>query len=127
MAARNEANPVNAQRPIGALVEGRDGGADGDLSVAEDVGAEAAAVDQACGGEALQVRAWFAGSLSEAPEVADSEASSDQGVEVDSAGDDVAPCVAVGDSVAVREQSRATVPQAPAGPTHQGPLTSAAR
>jgi hypothetical protein len=77
-----------------ALVEGLDGGPLGEFSVAEYVGAKATTVDQRSkctpGGEALQVRAGLTESLTEAFDVSDPEASSHEGVEVDSPGDDVA-------------------------------------
>ena len=50
------------------------------------------------------MRAGFAESLAEALNASDSEASSNEGIEVDPAGDDVASCGGICDSVAVGER-----------------------
>ena len=95
------------------LVAGLDGAAGDDFSVAEDVGAKATAVDQraegALGGEPLQVGAGLTESLPEALDVTDLEAPADERVEVDATGDDVASCLGVSETVAVRQHGLSRV------------------
>ena len=75
------------------------------VPAAKDVGSEAAAVDQfaqhALVGESLQVGAGLTEPAPDTFDVADPEALSDKGVQVDAAGDDVASSLRVPESVAV--------------------------
>ena len=77
----------------------------GDAARCEDVGSEAAAVNQfaqhALVGESLQVGAGLTEPAPDAFDVADPEALSDKGVQVDAAGDDVASSLRIPESVAV--------------------------
>jgi hypothetical protein len=87
-------------------VDGLDPVSSTDFPIGQDVGAEATTVDKssqcALGGEVFQVGARLGRALAEALHGADAEASPDEGVEVDAAGDDVAPCVGVGELLAIR-------------------------
>ena len=86
-------------------LEAFDSGAYGDAARCEDVGSEAAAVNQlaqhALVGEALQVGAGLTEPAPDAFDVADPEALSDKAVQVDPAGDDVASSLRISESVAV--------------------------
>jgi hypothetical protein len=86
-------------------LEALDSGAFGDAARCEDVGSEAAAVNQfpqhARVGESLQVGAGLTESAPDALDVANPEALSDQGVQGDTAGDDVASRLRVPESVAI--------------------------
>src|SRR5688572_26271591 len=82
-----------------------DSGTYGDAACCEDVGSEAAAVNQfpqhALVGEAFQVGAGLTEPAPDAFHIADPEALSDKGVQVDAAGDDVASSLRISESVAV--------------------------
>ena len=89
------------------MLEAFDGGAYGDAAGCEDVGSEAATVNQfaqhALVGESLQVGAGLTEPTPDAFDVADPEALPDQGVQLDAAGDDVASSLCVPESLAVGE------------------------
>ena len=82
-----------------------DSGTYGDAARCEDVGSEAAAVNQfpqhSLVGEAFQVGAGLTEPAPDAFHIADPEALSDKGVQVDAAGDDVASSLRISESVAV--------------------------
>jgi len=92
---------------FGALLQGLDRHAGGDRAAGEDVCSEATAVDEspegAGLGETLKVSAGLAETLTETLDVADEEVAPDKTVEVDTAGDDVAAGVGVGEAAPVRE------------------------
>jgi hypothetical protein len=80
---------------------------DSDVSISEDVGAKSATVDQpaqytVCG-EALQVSAWLAQTLSKTFDVSNSESPTDQAVEIDAPGDQVPASFAVLEPTAIRQ------------------------
>src|SRR5664280_3390323 len=87
---------------FGALRQGLDRHAGGDRAAGEDVCSEATAVDEspegAGLGETLKVSAGLAEALTETLDVADEEVAPDKTVEVDTAGDDVAAGVGVGEA-----------------------------
>ena len=82
-----------------------DGVADVDGSCLDDVGSDAASMDEAteCSRcrESFEMGAGFAAALPEAADLADAERFADESVEVDAAGDDVAPSLFRSDGYSV--------------------------
>jgi hypothetical protein len=102
--------PGGVSRGTPRLIDGFDDGAGLDLPIGEDVGPQPASVDQraegACGGEALQMRAGLTQTLAQALDVADSEASPHQAVQVQPASDDGAARLGVPECAAVGQGER---------------------
>jgi len=80
---------------------------DTDVSIGEDVGSKSATVDQPAQntlcGEALQVSAWLAQTLSKTFDVTNSESPTDEAVEIDAPSDEVPASFAVLESTAIRQ------------------------